>query len=191
MDMVIIKGSFNDRYVNNATYIAFIIQDILINAIIEVSAWRILETCLLSGKPLILSATLLRRYSYMIFLFIRKGIGLKFVHVPFSNCNERGFQTLESYQKVFNLVYMIVLWRMSSFLSWDFTPIFFNSGSPLAFTPLFSNMIIPLSSVWSNMLDPSLICSNMISLLVLWSACSDMLGSAHSDLLCLLFLCTF
>ena len=38
MDMVIIKGSFNDRYVNNATCIAFIIQDILINAIIEVSA---------------------------------------------------------------------------------------------------------------------------------------------------------
>ena len=36
MYMVIVKGDFNDRYGNNATYIAFNIQDTFITAIIGV-----------------------------------------------------------------------------------------------------------------------------------------------------------
>ena len=64
--MVIVKSVLNARYGNNATGTAFIIQDNVINAIIEVSGWMILATCLLSGKPLILSATLLDRYIDMI-----------------------------------------------------------------------------------------------------------------------------
>ena len=35
MDIVIIKGAFNARYGNNATCIAFSIQDTVINVIIE------------------------------------------------------------------------------------------------------------------------------------------------------------
>ena len=49
MDIVIIKYDFNDRYVNNATCIAFIIQVNVINAMIEVSGLSISATCLLSG----------------------------------------------------------------------------------------------------------------------------------------------
>ena len=49
MDMVIVKGAFNARYENNATCIAFSIQDTVITAIIEVSGWSILVTCFLSG----------------------------------------------------------------------------------------------------------------------------------------------
>ena len=63
--------------------------------------------------------------------------------------------------------------------------------SPLAFSPLCSNMIIPLSSVCSDLLALSLIYSTMIAPLMLWSFCSDLLGSYRSDLLCLSFLCTF
>ena len=37
MDMVIVKGDFNDRYGNNAIVLAFRIQDTVINIIIEVS----------------------------------------------------------------------------------------------------------------------------------------------------------
>ena len=44
MDMVIVKGDFNDRYGSNATWIAFSIQDTVINAIIEVIDWRIIAT---------------------------------------------------------------------------------------------------------------------------------------------------
>ena len=47
--------------------------------------------------------------------------------------------------------------------------------SPLAFTPLCSNLIIRLRSICSNLLAPSMICSNMIALLILLSACSDLL----------------
>ena len=32
----------------------------------------------------------------------------------------------------FHIRFMILLWRMSSFLSWDFSPTFFNSGSTLS-----------------------------------------------------------
>ena len=32
----------------------------------------------------------------------------------------------------FHLVFMILLWKMRSFLSWDFSPILFNSGSPIS-----------------------------------------------------------
>ena len=131
--MAIFKGDFNARYGNTATWTAFSIQDTVINSITEVSSWIIIEPCLLSGKPLILSATLLNRYSDMILLFFKKGIGLKLVHVPFSNCTGRWGQTPEFLSIVFfNLVYMIVLRRMSSFLSWYFSPILFNSGSPLS-----------------------------------------------------------
>ena len=35
MDIVILKGDLNDSYGNNATYIAFGIQDTVINSIIE------------------------------------------------------------------------------------------------------------------------------------------------------------
>ena len=63
--------------------------------------------------------------------------------------------------------------------------------SPLAFTLTFSNIIISLSSVWSNLLFPYLICSTLISPLIIWSTCSDLLWSDRSDLLCLLFLWTF
>ena len=37
MGIVIFKGAFNTRYGNNATYIAFRIQDTVIKNIIEVS----------------------------------------------------------------------------------------------------------------------------------------------------------
>ena len=37
MDMVIVKGDFNDRYANNATWIDFSIQDTVMHTIIEVS----------------------------------------------------------------------------------------------------------------------------------------------------------
>ena len=50
MDVVILKRSFNDKYGNNATWIAFSIQDIVIHAIIEVSNWEILLNCFLSGN---------------------------------------------------------------------------------------------------------------------------------------------
>ena len=83
--MVIIKGAFNDRYGNNDTCIAFSIQDIIINAIIEVIDWIIIETFLLSGKLLILSATLLNGYNDMIILFFNKRIGLKFAQATLSN----------------------------------------------------------------------------------------------------------
>ena len=49
MDMVIVKGALNDRFGNNSTCIAFIIQDTVINSIIEVRGWSIPETILLSS----------------------------------------------------------------------------------------------------------------------------------------------
>ena len=47
MDIVIFDGSFNDRYRNNSTYIAFTIQDNLIH--IEENDWNVRAACLLSG----------------------------------------------------------------------------------------------------------------------------------------------
>ena len=57
--------------------------------------------------------------------------------------------------------------------------------SPLVFTPLCSNLIIPLSSICSGLISQYLIWSNVIVTLMLWSACSNLLGSACSDLICL------
>ena len=130
MDMVINKGAFNVRYYNNATWIAFSINETVINAIIEVSAWSILATCLLSGKPLILSATLLNRYSDMIFLFFKKGIGLKLFRVPFSNCTGRGVKAPESYQQFFSSCIYDGITNNDLILILRFIAnIFFNSGS--------------------------------------------------------------
>ena len=42
----------------------------------------------------------------MVFLFLKKGIGLKFVYVPFSNCNGRGGQTPDSYQQFYLILYI-------------------------------------------------------------------------------------
>ena len=44
MDLVIFKGDFNYRCGTNATCIAFTIQYTVINAIVEVSYWSIIET---------------------------------------------------------------------------------------------------------------------------------------------------
>ena len=63
--------------------------------------------------------------------------------------------------------------------------------STLAFTPLCSNLIISLRSVCSGLISPFLICSTMIALLMLWSDCSDLRGSACFYLICLSFLWTF
>ena len=63
--------------------------------------------------------------------------------------------------------------------------------SLLSFTPLCSNLIIPLRYFFSDLLDLSLICSTMIAPIMLWSACSDIIWSYFSDLLCLSFLWTF
>ena len=56
--------------------------------------------------------------------------------------------------------------------------------SPLAFTPLCSNLVTPLSSICSDLLYPYLICSTLIALLILWSTCSNLIGPARSYLLC-------
>ena len=64
--MVILKGYFNDRYVSNATCIAFSFQDTVINATIEGIDWSIIATCLLRVKPIISSDTLLNRCSDII-----------------------------------------------------------------------------------------------------------------------------
>ena len=66
MDLVIVKGAFNDSYGNNSTCIDFKIQDSFINDIIERSDWSICETFLIGGKPLVSSATILNRYSDII-----------------------------------------------------------------------------------------------------------------------------
>ena len=47
MDIVIFKGSFKDRYINNDTFIAFSIQDTIIN--IDESYWIIHATHPLNG----------------------------------------------------------------------------------------------------------------------------------------------
>ena len=62
MDMVILKGDFNSRYVNNTTCFPFSIQYTVINAIIEVIDWSILENFVLNGKTLLSSPTLLNTY---------------------------------------------------------------------------------------------------------------------------------
>ena len=64
LDLFIVNCAFNDSYENGATFIDFIIQDTVINSIIEGINWSICATFLLSIKPIILSATLLNRYSY-------------------------------------------------------------------------------------------------------------------------------
>ena len=97
MDMVIVKFALDNRYENNATCIFFSIQDTVINAIIEVSNLIILATFLLSGKLLILSATLLNGYNDMIILFFNKRIGLKFSQATLSNYPVRGGQNPASY----------------------------------------------------------------------------------------------
>ena len=51
----------------------------------------LLQTCLLSIKPLIPYATLFNRYSDII--YSNKGRGLKFIQVTLSNCPGRGGQT--------------------------------------------------------------------------------------------------
>ena len=63
--------------------------------------------------------------------------------------------------------------------------------SPLAFTQFCSNFINSLRSVCSNMLSPYLICSTLITLLMLWFACSYLLGSTRSDMIYFLLLWTF
>ena len=88
--------AFNARYGNNSTCISFSTQDTVINSGIEISGLIILAACLLSGKLLIPSATLLNVY---IDFFFKKGIRLKLVLVPFSNFPRRGGQTPESYRK--------------------------------------------------------------------------------------------
>ena len=105
MNMVIIKYVFNARYWNNCTCISFIIQDTVISTFSEVSAWIIIETCLLSKKLLILSATLLNRYSDII--YSEKGRGLKLIQATLYNCPGIGGQTPASYQY---FIFILHLW---------------------------------------------------------------------------------
>ena len=77
MDLVIFKGAFNASYGNNATCIDFSIQDTVINTFIERSGWSIHATFLISGKPLISSATLLKRYSDIIIFQERERVEIR------------------------------------------------------------------------------------------------------------------
>ena len=62
------------------------------------------------------------------------------------------------------------LFSLSMMFSLSFDLIRF---SPLAFTPFFSNLIIPLSFIFSDLLVSSLIFSTLIALFMLWYDCSD------------------
>ena len=59
MDIVIVKGDFNDSYRNTGTCIAFSIKGTLIY--IDQSAWSINEIYLLSGEPLSSFSTLFKK----------------------------------------------------------------------------------------------------------------------------------
>ena len=93
---------------------------------------------------------------------------------------------------IFSLHFSFLFWHGSSISPWCScsAPIctFFFS---LAFTPLCSNLVIPLRSVCSHLHAPYIICSTLIAPFMLWSACSDMLWSDCSDMLCLSFLWNF
>ena len=93
---------------------------------------------------------------------------------------------------IFSLRFSLLFWDGSSLYPWcsHSAPIC-CVFSPLAFTTLCSNLIIPISSVFSDLLSPYLICSTLIFQLMIWYDCSDLLGSARPDLLCLLFLWNF
>ena len=131
MDMVIVKGALNDRYGNNSTCIAFNIQDTVINDIIELIDWIILATFLLSGKSIISYATLLNRYIDINIFQERERVE----NFPYSILKfswKRGQKPWIISAIRFHPAYMIVLWKMSSLLSLDLSPIFFNYGSPLS-----------------------------------------------------------
>ena len=76
MYLVIAKGTFNDSYENNATWIELSIQDTFINATIEGSGWSTRENVLLSNKPLKSSDTLLNRYSDIIIFQERERVDI-------------------------------------------------------------------------------------------------------------------
>ena len=77
MDLVIVKGDFNDRYDNNATWVGLIIQDTIINDVIEGRDWSLCETCLLSSKPLVYSDTFLDSYSDIIIFQERERLEIR------------------------------------------------------------------------------------------------------------------
>ena len=66
MDIVIVKGDFNERYINNIKCIDLSIYGNFIN--IEKIAWNICATYLLSSETLIYFDTLLKRGSAIITL---------------------------------------------------------------------------------------------------------------------------
>ena len=69
---------------------------------------------------------------------------------------------------IFSLRFYFLFWRGSSLSVWcSRSALICRVFPPLAFTPLCSNLIIPLSSVWSDLLALSLIFSTLISPLML------------------------
>ena len=125
------KGALNYRYAKNATCIDFIIQDTMIKAIIEGRNWIICDTCLLSWKLLVSSANFLNRYSD-IFYFSRKGEVWNSSKWNFITVLEEGKNPWIVSVIWFHLVFIIVLRRKSSLLSWDLSPALFNSGSSIS-----------------------------------------------------------
>ena len=143
----------------------------------------------LSSHYLPSSCVLLRRCLYT---FSDRIFSLLFIVLYYTACHAllcTIFLTIY-YDLFTNLFFSLLAWLFSvsvMFLLWSYLPRF----SCLAFTPPFSNMIIPLRYVCSYMIAPSLIFSTLIAPLMLWSDFSDLLGSACSDLLCISFLWTF
>ena len=75
---------------------------------------------------------------------------------------------------IFSLQFSFLFWHGSSISMWcSRSDLICHVFPPLAFNPLCSNLIIPLSSVCSDLIYPYLICSNLIALLILWSDWSD------------------
>ena len=64
MNIVNVKGDFNDRYINSVTCIDLSIKRTFLN--VEESAWIIRATCILSSEPLGSSDTLFNRWTYII-----------------------------------------------------------------------------------------------------------------------------
>ena len=93
---------------------------------------------------------------------------------------------------IFSLNSSFLFWHGYSLSPWcSCSAMICHVFPPLAVTTICSNLIIPLSSVCSDMISTSLIWSTMIAPLILWSACSDPLGSARSYMIYHFFLWTF
>ena len=86
MDIVIVKGAFNDKYRNNATYIAFSIQDTVLTLRKFIESFVQLVSSEANHPdhlPLFCIDKFLLSPS-------KKGRGFSCIQVPFSNCPRRG-----------------------------------------------------------------------------------------------------